>query len=245
MPAYFLYFCSWGNKYIMLRKFVDYIRAFVHLLFPRLCLVCGDALVTGEKFVCSGCLMDFPYDYLGSERLERKWNKVFPVEGVYSLFLYNHDSPYRKIIHALKYHSREEVGNWLGRWLAARVLRELRVDAIIPVPLHYKRQARRGYNQSVLIAEGIRDILGGEIYEDVLRRVVNNPSQTKMNFEDRSRNVENIFQLQDARTLEGKHVLLLDDVITSGATIGACLRELKKIPGIRVSVACIGRATTA
>ena len=108
----------------MLRRILEYLTAFVHLLYPRLCLVCGEPLVTGERHVCSGCLLAFPYNYLGGGKLERKLNRVFPVEGVYALFLYHHGSPYRKIIHALKYHSRKEVGLWLGHMLAVKFLKD-------------------------------------------------------------------------------------------------------------------------
>ena len=226
----------------MLGRILEYLTAFVHLLYPRLCLVCGEPLITGERHVCSGCLLAIPYNYLGGGKLERKLNRVFPVEGVYALFLYHHGSPYRKIIHALKYHSRKEVGLWLGHMLAVKLLKDLELDVLLPVPLHPKREASRGYNQSVLIAEGIQEVLGVEIVKTVLRRRVNNPSQTKVEFGERACNVENIFQLIERDSLVGKHVLLVDDVITTGSTISACLRELSMIPGIRISVACIGRA---
>lgn len=217
----------------------DWLFSFFQLLFPRLCLVCGEALVRGEKHICTSCLVDFPYYRLGHSDLERRFLEVMPVEGIYALYVYNRDSPYRNLVYALKYKSRREVGGFLGRMLASRVLKDVRFDVIVPVPLHRKRERRRGYNQSRVIAEGIQEMLDVDIVDGLIR-VVNNPSQTKVR--ERSHNVENIFRLRDEELLRGKHVLLLDDVITSGSTIKSCLRELSRVPDIRVSVACLGRA---
>lgn len=217
----------------------DWFLSFLHLLFPRLCVVCGEPLVRGEEFLCLSCLMSFPYYRLGHEGLERQLNEIMLVEGVYALYVYNRQSPYRYLVHALKYKSRREIGWMLGRMLARRFPADVKFDTVLPVPLHKKKEAKRGFNQSRVIAEGIRQVVDVEIADGALCRVVNNPSQTKV--KERSRNVENIFRLQDESLLRGKHVLLLDDVITSGSTIKSCLRELSRVPDIRVSVACVGR----
>ena len=116
------------------------------------------------------------------------------------------------------------------------------IDCVIPVPLHPKREKERGFNQAFLIGTGIAEVLGVRLEPDRLRRVVNTPSQTGLERERRAGNVANAFRLASVEGLEGCHVLLVDDVMTSGATIRACMAELSKIRGIRVSVACLGKS---
>ena len=228
-----------------MRQLKEWLAAFLHLLFPRLCVVCGEPLVRGEEVMCVRCLASMPYWRLGHERLERQLGEIMPVEGIYALYVYDRHSPYSQLVRVVKYKSRRDVGVALGRMLAARCLRDAGVDAVVPVPLHRKKEARRGYNQARVIAEGVREVLGVDIVDGALRRVVNNPSQTRLDARGRRRNVENAFRLEDESRLRGRHVLLLDDVITSGATIRSCFRELARVPGIRVSVACVGRAGMA
>ena len=127
----------------------DWFLSFLHLLFPRLCVVCGEPLVRGEEFLCLSCLMSFPYYRLGHEGLERQLNEIMLVEGVYALYVYNRQSPYRYLVHALKYKSRREIGWMLGRMLARRFPADVKFDTVLPVPLHKKKEAKRGFNQSV------------------------------------------------------------------------------------------------
>ena len=210
----------------------DWLVDFLHLFFPPRCIVCGRSLAPAEQYMCIYCRADFPY--YGVVSIPHKWRDLVLVEHLYALFEYEHGSPYRRLVHVLKYNRRRDVGVFLGRLLAEEYLRGCDFDCLVPVPLHPKREVKRGYNQSRVIAEGIQQVLSLPIEDGVLLRVVNNPSQTKLKKRERADNVQQIFRVVDTERLAGKHVLLVDDVVTSGAT--------STIPDVRVSVACLGRA---
>lgn len=218
----------------------DWLVDFLHLFFPPRCIVCGRSLAPAEQYMCIYCRADFPY--YGVVSIPHKWRDLVLVEHLYALFEYEHGSPYRRLVHVLKYNRRRDVGVFLGRLLAEEYLRGCDFDCLVPVPLHPKREVKRGYNQSRVIAEGIQQVLSLPIEDGVLLRVVNNPSQTKLKKRERADNVQQIFRVVDTERLAGKHVLLVDDVVTSGATIRECLLQLRTIPDVRVSVACLGRA---
>ena len=217
----------------------DWLVDFLHLFFPPRCIVCGRSLAPAEQYMCIYCRADFPY--YGVVSIPHKWRDLVLVEHLYALFEYEHGSPYRRLVHVLKYNRRRDVGVFLGRLLAEEYLRGCDFDCLVPVPLHPKREVKRGYNQSRVIAEGIQQVLSLPIEDGVLLRVVNNPSQTKLKKRERADNVQLICRVVDTERLAGKHVLLVDDVVTSGATIRECLLQLRTIPDVRVSVACLGQ----
>ena len=164
------------------------------------------------------------------------------IEHLYWLFRYDRASDFHKLVYAIKYRSNRELGVWAGKMLGERMKDVRGIDCIIPVPLHPEREKKRGFNQAFLIGTGIASVLGGRIEPEVLRRVVNTPSQTGLERGQRADNVAEAFELGNTTRVEGCHVLLVDDVVTSGATIRACMMELSKIKGVRVSVACLGKS---
>lgn len=218
--------------------------ALVDLFYPQLCLVCGECLVKGEKYLCSHCLVDFPFadatDLAHSPVLDIFESDSRP-ECLHALFYYNKYSPYRKLIYAIKYLSYRELGRYLGRMLGERLRGVCKADCIIPVPLHKKRERKRGFNQAYEIALGLSEVLGIEILNDVVIRIKNNVSQTGKNALERQRNVENIFKLCNPQQIEGRHVLLLDDVITTGATLKSCLQVLNQAENVTFSLGCLGK----
>lgn len=221
---------------------LDFLVSGLRLLFPRLCVVCGDVLVNGEQHICTGCICRMPLN-MGVERnADEKMKEKLGVENLFWLFTYNPKSDFHRLIYAIKYKSRQEVGVWAGRMLGERMGTGHGIDCIVPVPLHPAREKERGFNQSLAIGTGIAEVLGIRIEPDVLVRVVNTPSQTRVRREDRAGNVMSAFALKDAERLRGCHVLLVDDVLTSGATTRACLTELREVEGIRFSVAYLGKA---
>lgn len=218
--------------------------ALVDLFYPPLCLVCGKCLVRGEKYLCSHCLADFPFAdeaYSVSARVLEIFDFASRPECLYALFYYNKYSPYRKLIYAVKYLSYRELGRCLGRLLGERIKGRCQADCIVPVPLHKKREKKRGFNQAYEIACGVSEVLGIEILDDVVVRVKNNVSQSGKNVLEREQNVENIFELRDARKIAGRHVLLLDDVITTGATLKSCLQVLAQAEKVTFSLGCLGK----
>ncbi|WP_303181427.1 ComF family protein [uncultured Butyricimonas sp.] len=222
--------------------FLDYLRSGVGLLFPRVCVVCGDVLVRGERFMCSGCLCRMPLNEGADEGADERMKEVLDAENLFWLFTYNRESDFHQLIYAIKYKSRRELGVWAGRMLGERIGTGYGIDCVIPVPLHPAREKERGFNQSLAIGTGIAGVLGVKIVPDVLERKENTRSQTGLSREERADNVMKAFRLTDPGRLRGCHVLLVDDVLTSGATTKACLAELRKIEGVRCSVACLGKA---
>ncbi|MDL2330480.1 ComF family protein [Odoribacter sp. OttesenSCG-928-A06] len=175
--------------------------------------------------------------HLNNEAVEQR------PERQYSLFFYDKHSNYSNLIHAIKYKSRKELGVYLGNMLGDRIRDEISVDAVVPVPLHWAKEKKRGFNQSAQIARGIASVLQVEVLENVLQRIQNTPSQTGKNPEERLRNVENVFELKQVSEIRHKHLLLVDDVITTGATIHSCMKVLSQAEGIRVSLGCLARTT--
>ena len=160
-------------------------------------------------------------------------------------FYYYKEGKYSQLIHHLKYYDHPEVGTYLGR-LAATELKASGffdgIDLIVPVPLSKKKQRQRGYNQSDYIARGISEVTSIDMCTNSIERIVNTDTQTAKGRIDRWKNAEGIFRIKDAATLTGKHILLIDDVATTGATLHACVSVLFTIPGIRVSVFALTKA---
>lgn len=196
-----------------------------------------------EASVCRDCLQQLPYtDFYKSpydNYLARLFWKQFPIEKASSLFFYYPHAEYTSIIIDLKYHSRPEIGFDLGAYAAERLMPSGffdGIDCIIAVPLARKRQRKRGYNQSLEIAKGISEVTGLPIISKAITRKIFTETQTHLTFNDRLENVKDVFRLDHPSLIDNKHVLIVDDVITTGATISACTTELCKAQNIKVSV---------
>lgn len=215
---------------------------FLNLLFPNLCIVCGESLHKHEQQLCINCIHGIPktnYHLVTNNPIEKRfWGKT-PIHRGTAYFFFQKGSPYQKILHSLKYRGNQEVGEVLGKY-AAEELRDLvdfnTIDVIIPVPLHPKKRKTRGYNQSECIGKGLSKILEKPIDTTSLIRIRENTTQTKKSVFERYENTEGIFILQNQNNLTGKHVLLVDDVLTTGSTLEACVRVLIEIEGIKVSI---------
>ena len=219
----------------------------IDLISPRPCMVCGCRLGIEEEVLCASCNLHLPrtnfaadgYDNLMARRF---WARI-PVERAAGLFYYEAGSEVSRIIHAMKYGNHPEVGYTMGK-MAAEEFAATNffdgVDLIIPIPLARKRQRQRGYNQSMEIARGVAEVTHLPIVTDAVERVSFTSSQTKKSLRERMENVENAFQPTGKVNLEGKHILMVDDIVTSGATICACVKALQQSANIRVSVFSLG-----
>jgi ComF family protein len=212
------------------------------LLFPNLCVVCGNNLHKNEQHICMICLHNIPktnFHLLKDNPIEKRfWGKV-PVFRSTAFFFFQKGSPFQKLLHCLKYKGNKEIGETLGKYAAVDLLDSpdfATVDVIIPVPLHPKKYKLRGYNQSELIGNGLSVVLGKPQDTDTLVRVYENTTQTKKNVYERYENTDGIFELTNKDILKGKHVLLVDDVLTTGSTLEACVKALLDIEGIRISI---------
>lgn len=226
---------------------ISFWRRLLDLISPRLCFICGCRLAPSESILCVSCLLSLPYTRFWLSPLDNPmarlfWGK-FPIEGAVALFFYEPHSEACNPIYDLKYHGSTEVGNELGSLLAHYCTEHgclTGVDAIVPVPLTRRRQRHRGYNQSMEIARGISQLTGLPIYNKVLRRTNFKGSQTQKDTLQRMQNVEDAFLLTDAAAIRGKHLLLVDDVVTTGATISACARQLCLAGDVRISILSLG-----
>jgi len=225
----------------MTMKFNPFVD-FIDLIFPDLCVVCGNNLQRNEHQLCLSCLVDIPrtnYHLIEGNPVEKRfWGKV-PVCRATSYFFFQKGSSFQKLLHILKYNGNKEIGVIMGKYAALDLLETpdfATVDLIIPVPLHPKKFKSRGYNQSEWIGKGIAMILNIPQDTSTLVRVKENPSQTKKSVYERFENTEDIFKLSDSTILAGKHVLLVDDVLTTGSTLEACILALLETEGIKISV---------
>lgn len=224
------------------------ISALLDFLFPRTCVVCGRRLAHTEHSVCASCLTTLPrIPYKGGEdhrRIERLfWGRVPIVRATCAL---RYDSEeVRHIVHTFKYRHQPYVASDVAEVSADELLATDffdGIDALVPMPLHYLRRFKRGYNQCDYIAEGIRRVTGIPIVRGALKRIKNNPTQTRLQMNEREQNVAHIFRVVHPEILENKHALLIDDVMTTGSTLLAALQEMQRIPGIRLSVFTIAYA---
>ena len=220
----------------------------LELLYPSLCITCGDRLVSQEKFLCSKCWIDLPVSryHLDTENRVAQlfWGRL-PVEQATTYFFYRKGSRYQRLIHFIKYQGLKELGFETGRRFGA-ILAESghfnSVDLIVPVPLHPKKEKKRGYNQSEWIARGISSRLNKRLSFGNMNRYVNTATQTRKDRFGRWRNVNGMFRVDDPQEYRNKHILLVDDVVTTGSTLEACGQEILKIPGTKISVSTLAFA---
>jgi ComF family protein len=221
---------------------------FISLLFPRLCYACGNHLLRNENLICTECYVLIPRTNFHTDEnnpvAKLFWGRCM-IEKAAVFSFYNKGSRIRNLIHNLKYKGIKEIGYELGkiygRSLAASGFTE-NIDVIIPVPLHPSKMRIRGFNQSVTISMGLADSTRLPIDVKSMERSLISATQTKKSRYERWANVEGIFRVSDPSPLKGKHILLVDDVITTGSTIESCTNELLKIEGVRVSVVALAFA---
>lgn len=211
--------------------------------FPRLCVVCGTQLKQSEEKICLPCMAGLPHAALGNtpgNAMERCFWGRFPVERASAMFYYAKDGDVAQILYAMKYHGRKDVCATMGRLMAEELVHSGFFDGIsylIPVPLHPARLRQRGYNQSERLAHGVSAVTGIPVLADAVARTRNNTTQTHQGSFSRWANTEGLFQATAASArLSHKHVLLIDDVLTTGATLTACADALSGIEGLHVSV---------
>lgn len=248
-------------------KILRGLRAAGEILLPRQCITCGQRLLLEEKHLCLECLADLPQTYFWTmshnpmaDRFNENIQKDIETDeddGLHeryayaaALFFYHSEAQYRLIPYQIKYHGNIRAGRYFGRMLGNRLTSsELfeDVDMVVPVPLHWTRKWKRGYNQAEVIAGAVAEALGAPMRTDLLRRRKRTTTQTRMEVEDKRKNVAEAFvstpSLADIAAQDGiRHLLLIDDVFTTGATLHACFVALRTVlpASVRISVATLG-----
>jgi ComF family protein len=221
---------------------------FISLLFPRICHACGTHLLRNENLICTQCYISIPrtnYHLAENNPVEQLFWGRCQITKAAAFSFYNKGSRIRKLIHNLKYKGVREIGNELGKIYGQSLKNSdflSDIDVIIPVPLHPSKLRKRGFNQSECIARGMAQITGLPVDTETLKRTGKSDTQTRRSRYERWMNVEDIFEIRDFIKIEGKHILLVDDVITTGSTIDACAGELLKIENVKVSVVALAVA---
>jgi len=221
---------------------------FLSLFYPRLCAGCQTSLVHGEEVLCLGCLADLPKT--GFEKIADNpvaqlfWGRA-NIRLATSFCSFDKGGIMQHLMHQLKYKGCKDVGERLGQLFGTDLIRSVpyrNIELLIPVPLHPKRERKRGYNQSAEIGKGMSASMGIPMLSGNLIRNLYSNSQTNKGRFERWENVKELFGVNYPKSLEGKHLLLVDDVVTTGSTLEACAQVLLKIPGTRVSIATIACA---
>jgi|ETNmetMinimDraft_8_1059916.scaffolds.fasta_scaffold142444_1 ComF family protein len=225
-----------------------FLNDFIALFYPDLCLVCGNNLLKHEECICITCLHKTPKTNCFKQK-ENEVSKIFwgrsKLENAAALFTFNKDGNAQKLIHTLKYEEGKNVGIFLGEQLGFAIKESEffnNIDIVIAVPLHPKKQKLRGYNQSAYLAKGIKEVLSIPINKKSLLRIENTDSQTRKKRFSRWENMMNSFDLKNSNKLMDKHILLVDDVVTTGATLEACAQKILEIKGVKVSIVTIAVA---
>lgn len=225
-----------------------WISDFVRLVFPSRCFACGRALVLKEEIICIGCYFNLPrtnfHLYEDNPVARIFWCRADIIAATSFLF-FNKGGNVQKLMHQLKYNARIEIGIFLGQLFGNELKQSplfQDIDMIIPVPLHIKKLRTRGFNQSEVIAQGICQSMNIEVHEGILVRKIFTSTQTKKSRYSRWENVAGKFEIRNKDCIVGKHLLLVDDVLTTGATLEACAEEILKIDNVKLSVATLAYA---
>ena len=225
------------------------VHSFSHLFFPHTCAGCGNDLIAQEQLLCFQCIGNLPFtgfESHGENPLEKIfWGRV-SISKAMSLLYFTKDSIMQNLLHEFKYKGKKEIGYYFGRMMGNAIINSERfydIDALVPLPLFASKEKRRGYNQSVIICSGMAEIVNIPVLNNAVVRTAATETQTHKNRIERWQNIEGKFELIDPSSLTDKHILLVDDVVTTGATIEACAAVLLQAPNTRISIATLASAS--
>lgn len=223
----------------------NYIEDFLHLFFPHVCIGCDTDILHHKDILCAKCLSSLPETgFLSSvgNPVEKIFYGRLNIQSAGSAFYFNKDSTIQHTIIQLKYKGNQEAGSFVGKLLGRQLADSKRfddIDLIIPLPLNDKKLFRRGYNQAAVIVKGIASIWHKPVIEDAVERILFTETQTHKDRIERWKTMEGVFTVTQAGLLKNKHILLVDDIITTGATLEACGETILQVPGTKLSIATV------
>ena len=219
-----------------------------HIFYPHTCTGCGSDFLDEANQLCLHCFNDLPETHF-AQYPDNPIEKIFwgrlPVSAAHSQFYFAKESLLQHLIHQLKYKGNKEIGVYLGELMWQTLLNSSRfknIDVIIPLPLYPDKERKRGYNQAAVIAEGMSLIMNVPVVTDNIMRRRFTETQTKKHRAERWKNVAESFLAGKPEKLTGKNILLVDDVVTTGATLEACGTSLLEIPGVKLYIATLAHA---
>lgn len=220
-------------------------ESLLHLAFPHVCEGCGTDNLQADHLLCLRCLSSLPatnFHLHANNPIEKIfWGRI-PVSCATAQYYFTKESMMQHLMHQFKYKGNKEVGIYLGKqmgWAMAESNRFSFIDALIPLPLHKSKEHKRGYNQATVLCEGIASVLNKPVLKNIVVRPEQTETQTKKGRIERWQNMEGKFELTNSTAIENKHVLLIDDVITTGATLESCGREILKAKNVQLSIATL------
>ncbi len=232
----------------MLFNLKEYPVDFYRLFYPKICGGCDVPLAKGEEHLCFNCRLELPFtnfEIIKENPVEKIFRGRVHLEFATSLLFFAKGEKVQNILHNIKYNEQKELAVYIGRIFGERLqnnpyLKD--VTAIVPVPLHPQKQHLRGYNQSELFAEGMNEIMKAGLMTDIISRDINTETQTRKTRTERWENVEKAFVVKQPKQLAHQHILLVDDVLTTGATLEACAQTLLQSADCKVSIATVAFA---
>lgn len=234
-----------------MKSLKPFIQSFLHLFFPHTCCGCGTDLVSEHRLFCFWCQASMPltrFEYFPANPIEKIFWGRSEIQAAAAHLFFTGGSSIQHSLHKLKYKGKKEIGIYFGQQMGNTLKlsgRFSNCEIIIPLPLFPDREKKRGYNQAGIIARGISEQLKIPVESDAVFRVKKTETQTRKSRVERWRNMESTFKVLDPAAISGKHILLVDDVITTGASLEACARVLLDIPGIQLSIACLAHTVSS
>ena len=225
-----------------------FFQSLLQTLFPSTCACCGDVLMAGENQICINCLSSLTvtgYSAHDDNHTERLLAGRIPLQKATSIYVFRQGNTVQQLIHSMKFHGNSELCLLMGRQMGLELLQSGRfddIDVIVPVPLHWRRRLQRGYNQSELLCRGISQIMRRPVNTRALVRHRNTHQQSLQASDDREENVKDAFSVHRPDDFRGKHILLVDDVLTTGATLGSCCDALLSLKNLKISIATLSVA---
>ena len=225
------------------------LKDFISLFYPEVCITCGEGLAEKEEFICTSCFYKLPktdYHNYPNNTLYKTFYGRAEIQAAAAFCYYSKGSMVQELVHEVKYKGKKELGTCFGKWYGAElkgVSPFSELDYIVPVPLHPKKLKRRGYNQSACFAQGLSQVMKVPVLENGIKRQKDTETQTNKSRFSRWENVKDVFEVENKEQLQGKNVLIVDDIITTGATMEACIHALNAAEVKSVSVASIGYVT--
>lgn len=233
---------EWRNNMNLIKEIT---QGLTHIFFPHICTGCGSDLINEGQLLCFHCLNKLPlthFQLFANNPVEKIFWGRAAIESASSQYYFTKNSMLQQVLHQFKYKSKKQIGIYFGNMMGKALYESNRfnsVDALVPMPLFASREKKRGYNQATVLCEGMASIMKVPVMENVIERIIATTTQTQKNRIERWENINKKFALKNKINLYNKHLLLVDDVLTTGATLDACANELLQAENVRVSIATL------